>query len=187
MAIEPVEGPVAGEERYKCIHSIAGYYVATANSAGVVSLMNLEGAVRMMMAGNDNNDQQENEKGNDENPASDDDDDDSDEEELAVDILDAVQLGTGARVTCLVAWACDEEPENDDDENEQPEPKAAAKKHPKQETARESDKKRKIGGNRQEIEMDPKEVEKARALVLKAKNMEKRKDSKKRRKVSPGE
>jgi WD40 repeat protein len=191
MAIEPVEGPVAGEERYKCIHSIAEYFVATANSAGVISLMNLEGAVRMMMTGDNsnNNDEEENDKSDDENPASSDDDSD-DEEELAVDILDAVQLGTGARITCLVAWACDDEPQsNDDNENEQPESdqEPTAEKHSKQETATiEVDKKRKNGGHRQEIEMDPKEVEKARALVLKAKMMEKRKDSK-RRKVSPGE
>ncbi|CAB9503023.1 p21-activated protein kinase-interacting protein 1-like [Seminavis robusta] len=198
MAIEPVEGPVAGEERYKCICTVAGYYVATANSAGVISLMNLQGAITMMMTDNDNNDNdQENPDNNDENPAGSDSDNDDDQEEMAVDIIDAVQLGTGARVTCLVAWACqdDDEPQeehdNDDDESQEEEvmkPKETNNKQQEQETT--TDKKRKLGGNRQDLEMDPKEVEKARALVAKAKKMQKKKDSKKnkkRRKVAPGE
>ncbi len=42
MAIEPVEGVVAGDESFMCIHSIeggSGFLVVTANSGGVVSIM----------------------------------------------------------------------------------------------------------------------------------------------------
>lgn len=49
MAIEPVDSHLAREERFKCIQSVRDYYIVTANSAGVVSLMNLQGAVDMMM------------------------------------------------------------------------------------------------------------------------------------------
>ena len=52
MAIEPVEGVVAGDERFMCIHSIeggSGFLVVT-DSGGVVSIMDLEGAVRMMLS-----------------------------------------------------------------------------------------------------------------------------------------
>jgi len=213
MAIEPVEGPVAGEERYKCIHTVCGYYVVTANSAGVVSLMNLAGAIRMIMTGDDkdeNPDGGEADHADSENPANDDDDDDNNkdsdsdssasskdsggEEEMAVDIIDAVQLGSGARVTCLVAWACDEVDvdENDDDddsddgsneENQEEEEEIDLPPGDSPTNNSSNDKKRK---SRQEMEMDPKDVEKARALVSKAKKLQKRKDSK-RRKLTPGE
>jgi hypothetical protein len=190
MAIEPVDSLVAGEERYKCICTVHGYYVATANSAGVVSLMNLAGAIRMIMS-----DPEEASADKQENPAESDSDDNvsedetSGEEELAVDIVDAVQLGSGARITCMVAWACDtediQEAGNQMDSSEKSSPKREFS--PKENAI---DKKRKFG-NRQDLEMDPKEIERARALVAKAKEMHKKKESKKgskkRQKLSPGE
>ena len=187
MAIEPVEGVVAGEERYKCIRTVAGYYVVTANSAGVVSLMDLQGAIKIIMTeSTEDGDDEDNPAGS--NSGSDDGSDDEDEEEMAVDIIDAVQLGSGARVTCLVTWACDTFAEENDDSDE--ENKASLKKKAKAPEHEEPDKfdtkKRKMHGNQRDLEMDPAEVEKARALVAKAKKMQKRKDSK-RRKVSPGE
>ena len=134
LAIEPVDGPVAGEERFKCIQRLYGYCVVTANSAGVVSVMDLTGAVNMLLSGDeDDDDQDEQDKqeqgmtsrdgGDDDNQGEDSDDDDDDkavrpvvvesdkddpeeeeEEELAVDILASVRLGSGARITCLAAW-----------------------------------------------------------------------------------
>ena len=199
MAIEPIEGPVAGEERYKCIHTVCGYYVVAANSAGVVSLMNLEGAIRMIMTDDDPDDEENPAADSDNNSDEKSDDDSNDnedeasgDEDLAVDIIDAVQLGSGARVTCLVAWACEMDDDDDTDEEdgaEEQESNPASKRSaaPQEATSNENDKKPKLGGNRQKLEMDPNEVEKARALVAKAKKMQKRKDSKKRRKVSPGE
>lgn len=188
MAIEPIDGPVAGEERYKCIHTVCGYYVVTANSAGVVSLMNLEGAVRMIMTNEP--DEEENPADGSDNDSDDDKINDSGDEDLAVDIIDAVQLGSGARVTCLAAWACDDDADQDTDEEDSVSDVEAQAQSTKRSAAPlevdDNDKKRKLG-NRQNLEMDPKEVEKARSLVAKAKKMQKKKDSKKRRKVSPGE
>jgi protein MAK11 len=191
MAIEPVDSLVAGEERYKCIQTLSGYYVVTANSAGVVSIMNLEGAIRMIMSDDDNNQEgTANPAGSDDESDEDDEDDQqSGEEELAVDIIDAVQLGSGARITCLVAWACDAEDDDGEEENDEAVDKEATPgkaSSSKQATAASNEKKRKFGGRRQDWEMDPAEVEKARALVAKAKKMQKRKESKKR-KLSPGE
>jgi protein MAK11 len=103
MAIEPVEGPIAGEERLKCIHTVTGYCVVTANSAGVVSLMDLSGAIGMITVpavDSDDNSESDSDGEHAQPNAADDD------VELAVDILASAQLGTGARVTCLVAWAC---------------------------------------------------------------------------------
>jgi protein MAK11 len=99
MAIEPIDDPVAGEERFKCIQSVEGYLVVTANSAGVVSLMNLDGAVRMILT-----DQEDQDDGPETDPPDDDNASESGEEELAVDIIASVQLGTGARITCLTTW-----------------------------------------------------------------------------------
>jgi WD40 repeat protein len=103
MAIEPVDGPIAREERFKCIQSIYGYCVATANSAGVVSVMNLSGAVNMITAPSSTTIDDDDEDEDEEDDDSEDDDDES-EFELAVDIIDSVQIGNGARITCLVAW-----------------------------------------------------------------------------------
>lgn len=143
MAIEPVDGPIAGEERFRCIVPVYGYYVVTANSAGVVSLMNLQGAVNMIVSENQYDDDNEQQRIND-NPTNIDDDnedeeeiddyDDDDEEddgdkeeeedgdendqldedeEVAVDIIDSVLLGSGARITTLALWcACDSKVDN---------------------------------------------------------------------------
>jgi len=188
MAIEPIEGPVAGEERYKCIHTVCGYYVVTANSAGIVSLMNLEGAIRMITSDEPDEDPAQSDSVNEDKDENN--DDDSGADDLAVDIIDAVQLGTGARVTCLVAWACETDDQDDssvsDKEHEESVPvKQQTSKNASEGEANENEKKRKLGGNHQNLEMDPSEVEKARALVAKAKKMQKRKDSKKRRKLVP--
>lgn len=178
MAIEPVDSVIAGEERFRCITTVQGYYVVTANSAGVVSLMNLEGAVKMIMTeGGD-------EKGDDENPASDSEGDDEDEEnmDLAVDIIESTRLGTGARITCLASWAREgttEELESPPKETNVEEATKAKKDAEEKGTKRKHD-------NNDEGVMDTATVERARALVSKAKKIKKRKE-KKKQKVSPGE
>lgn len=190
MAIEPVDSLVAGEERYKCIHLVSRYYVAVATSAGVVSLMNLEGAIRMIMS----DPQEQGEK--EENPARSDSEDDGDEqdgksgqEELAVDIIDGVQLGSGARITCMVAWACDAADVQEENDNETTEKPSSTKRMLRNDEA--NDRKRRFGGRNEDLEMDPEEIERARALVAKAKEMHKKRESKKgskkRQKLSPGE
>ncbi len=134
IAIEPVEGVVAGDERFMCIHSIeggSGFLVVTANSGGVVSIMDLEGAVRMMLSPDiyedDEDDQDEDDDddgdgrskssltrngGKDDDDqstdsSSDNDDQDEDEEEVeaAVKILDSILVGSGARITDLAVWS----------------------------------------------------------------------------------
>lgn len=140
MAIEPVdESRLACEERFKCIVSICDYYVATANSLGVVSVMNLHGAITMMITtttpsssssssdttttatnGSNNNDNDDtNEDTSDDDEDNEDiDDDDDEEEEFAVDIIDSVQVGTGSRITCLAVWTSDISIDDDDVDND---------------------------------------------------------------------
>jgi WD40 repeat protein len=143
MAIEPVDGVVAGDERFKCIRSVeggSGFLVVTANSGGVVSIMDLEGAVRMMLTpdryGDEDDDDDDGRKSSSSkrNKGKDDDEDDQstdssssssddDEEvEAAVEILDSVRVGSGARITDLAVWSYggrrnddDIDPDDDDD------------------------------------------------------------------------
>lgn len=209
MAIEPVDGPVAREERFKCITTLSGCHVVTANSAGVVSVMNLQGAIDMIRSNED-----QTEDGNatssssaaDEerpvNPESDDEDDNDDAEtssdELAVDIIDSIQLGTGARITCLAAWCSHdavvmEEEEEDDDDIDGSE--AAAENldqsHEKAEQERDAMEEKALkrkrgtdsgGGPAREITMDQETLDKARSLVAKAKKLQKRRERKKQKK-----
>lgn len=183
MAIEPVEAHVAREERFKCICTVRGYYVVTANSAGVISLMNLEGAVRMISSDDDDNDEDSDENSaapNDEdenNVSSPDNDDDS--VELAVDILESTRLGTGARVTCLVAWCIDEDLQDEilhevDSSTE----KVPAQEEETDQKHFESDSlKRKPMSDG--VTMDARDIKKARSLVEQAKSLKKKKDKKK--------
>ena len=186
LAIEAVEGVVAGEERFKCIQAINyGYKVITANSAGVVSVMDLQGAINMMM--NDDVDPPENDVGDSgERPTSDrdssdsDEDNDDDEMELAVDIIASVQLGSGARVTCLAAWASHVELEEEIDEEEQ-DVTDNEDVHEKVEDEKLQRKRKELVTT--EVELDSSAVEKARALVSKAKKLEKKRAKRKRAKV----
>jgi hypothetical protein len=205
MAIEPVipnnddhEGGdgrhSAGEERFKCIQAVSPTHVVTANSAGVVSLMDLSGAIRMLLEPSeedeDNSDDGHDEGSGDSSDASadgdhatnddgEDEDDTDDDEELAVDILDSVQLGSGARITCLAAWATHLGPDSslvEDGEDkaqvEQSKTKADDKREEgSREHSHESDPKRKRG----EVELDEAALEKARKLVSKAKKIQKKK------------
>jgi hypothetical protein len=178
LAIEPVEGVVAGEERFKCIQSINyGYHVITANSAGVVSVMNLQGAINMMM--NDDNDPSENDS--DANSLegrqnSDNSDDESEELDLAVDIIASVQLGSGARVTCLAAWASPLELEEEIDEEDVTDTEEPLER----DLVGDKRSLKRKGPATTEVEMDSVAVEKARALVNQAKKLEKKRAKKKR-------
>lgn len=167
FAIEPVDNPVAGEERFKCIRVIDGYRVVTANSAGVVSVMNLEGAIRMIMTDDHGEDNVDDERGDESS-------NDSQEEELAVDIIESVRLGSGARITGLSIWynpvAADKLEEIDKTPTE--EAKVA------EDTGRPQSKYDKRSKRNAEVEMDSDTVEKARALVSQAKKIKKRRDRK---------
>lgn len=189
MAIEPVDGPVAGEERFKCIQSVSGYYVATANSAGVVSLMNLQGAVNMILKGDDEVDSQDDE----ETPVHAESDEEEEAEdsdmELAVDIIDSIRLGTGARITCLAAWstgAASKKPTGREELSVQEENKVLTEVDGEQQKGGSSDgtplKRKRERGGRDEVQMDSEALEKARDLVSKAKKIQKKKERKKLKK-----
>jgi WD40 repeat protein len=206
MAIEPVipdEGGQggdgrhsAGEERFKCIQAVSSCHVVTANSAGVVSLMDLSGALRMLLEppGDDEegSDDGEDQDGDSSDASADKDharkngdDDDDEEEELAVDILDSVRLGSGARITCLAAWATHlgaESPLEDEDDTAEVEQTSKSNKRvneSRDNISHESNPKRKRG----EVELDPSALEKARKLVSKAKKIQKRKRDKTQKKA----
>ena len=175
LAIEPVDGAVAREERFKCIQAIWDYHIVTANSAGVVSLMNLKGAVNMIVNGEDR------ENINDESASADtyqSNSDDENQEEAAVEIVESVQLGSGARITCLTAWFTDnaEQAETECiDTTPLDEAEVVSKEKIVHVDHRED--KRKA----HEIEMDSAAVEKARALVHQAKKIQKKKKAKKQK------
>ena len=224
MAIEPVDGLVAGEERFKCIQSAStlNYHVVTANSAGVVSLMSLQGAVRMILE-DEEKQQQSNHDSSNENkdykgiydnqdeeepvhPESDADSENDQDEELAVDIIDSVRLGTGARITCLVCWSTpifnDEAPQDKIEEEQEvkqvrqslDEAGAAIDgKKRKASSLQEGTTKRKREGllyaqqqQLQQVTMDDEAINKARKLVKKAKKIQKRKEKKRKQKSTSG-
>lgn len=199
MAIEPVEGPIAGEERFKCIKAVGGYHVATANSAGVVSLMNLRGAVNMILRDGDGESEE-----TPVHPESDDDDDgvakeddNDDDVELAVDMIDSIQLGTGARITCLVAWSSCNPPDTSDrmtasnisdvkevptaNEDALPTAKEDALEATVETTNDSPSKQLKRKRGVKEVVMGADALEKARDLVSKAKKLQKRKERKKQK------
>jgi len=183
LAIEPVDKLVAGDERFKCIQALQydhGYYVVTANSAGVVSVMNLEGAVKMILSNDDELDDTErnDSDNNDYDDFPHEKESDEDDFDQAVDILASVQLGTGARITCLTAW-CSNIPIVTEEEEKLEESAAEEEKR--------SDKDEKEGEihcykDFRKVEMDSSTVEKARALVKQAKKMESRKKKRQRKK-----
>eukprot|EP00525_Craspedostauros_australis_P001758 CAMPEP_0198115180 /NCGR_PEP_ID=MMETSP1442-20131203/6362_1 /TAXON_ID= /ORGANISM="Craspedostauros australis, Strain CCMP3328" /LENGTH=219 /DNA_ID=CAMNT_0043772639 /DNA_START=36 /DNA_END=695 /DNA_ORIENTATION=+ len=215
MAIEPVDNVVAGEERFKCVAYASGYHVVTANSAGVVSLMDLSGAVRMMMGDDADDVDAEAADGRqrggtgDGNEGDDEDESDEDEdaeEELAVDIIDSVRLGTGARITALAVWyddsimaeeasdiGADEEnidvvpgdldsnDENDSDAENDDDDENGKNKSNKREISGDDKRSSKKRRETPKEMMDPNEVEKARQLVSQAKKLKKKKDKKKQK------
>jgi WD40 repeat protein len=179
MAIEPVDAHLAREERFKCIFCVRGYYVVTANSAGVVSLMDLSGAVKMMY-------EDVEEKSDDsEAEGSADDSENEEDMDLAVEIIESIQLGTGARITCLTAWCKDETIEDEDSAEEMEELEEIPKEAAQDPEPPAEDKGFKRKQDDLDVTMDAAAVRKARSLVQKAKNMKKRKEKKnKKAKVS---
>jgi protein MAK11 len=190
MAIEPVEGvATAGDERFKCIQSIpggSGFLVVTANSGGIISVVDLEGAAQMMLS-----DDNEDDDGSDDNDSKDSDDNsDSDDEEVAAEILESVRIGTGARITCISAWSYTEplvETEGENENNIEEEIEANESNAEDEEGEMEKlpfSKKRKtredhaVQPGPEEIELDEEALEKARALVSQAKKRQKRKKKK---------
>lgn len=204
MAIEPVDGPVAGDARFKCLKSVeggSGFLVVTANSGGVVSLIDLEGAARMILS-----DDEEGGRATGGGGSSDEDDDVSDEDEeedVAAEFLESVRIGSGARITNLAVWSAgsgddigdddydmletgddamyEEQVAEDDDSSAQEEEEdesieeapAKIKKQKIELTSRIS------GEKSREIELDAEALEKARSIIKKAKKKQKKAKKKK--------
>lgn len=205
MAIEPVDKVVAGDDRFKCIRSVeggSGFLVVTANSGGVVSLMDLEGAVRMMLTspgggGRDGNGG-ESESSNDDDSI---DEDDDEAVEAAVEILDSVRIGSGARITDLTVWSyggdvtgdddvvddkAGDDTASDDDKDDEPTPPpkvtTSDDKLPATKKRKSEDVKKPFAGGARgnnKLDLDDEAVEKARKLVGQAKKHQKRKQKRK--------
>lgn len=193
MAIEPVEGvATAGDERFKCIRCVkggSGFLVVTANSGGVISLIDLEGAARMLL---DDGDDHSVESGDSVDSNSNDEEEEEDEEDLAAEILESVRVGSGARITSIAVWSSskiggdDEEDDYDDMNDEIQETEVDGQDEDKDDEK--NSRKRKItevplhGGKGQTIQMDEEALKRARALVGQAKKSEERKKKKAKKK-----
>lgn len=209
MAIEPVDGPVAGDARFKCLKSVeggSGFLVVTANSGGVVSLIDLEGAARMILS--DDEDKAEGEGGQTGGGGSSDEDDDSSdedgEEDVAAEFLESVRIGSGARITNLAVWSAasegdgiidgaydmletadvlDEEKGSDvEDDNlsVQEEDESVGEEQPAKKKKQKIELTSRISGEKsREIEMDAEALEKARSIIKKAKKKQKKAKKKK--------
>jgi hypothetical protein len=92
MAIHGIDRVVVGTDRLKFIRPLSSNFVVTANAGGVISIIDLSGAVKMLLS----DITAENE--------SDLDNDYGDEEELAAEFLTSVRVGTGARITHIAVW-----------------------------------------------------------------------------------
>ena len=188
MAIEPVDGTVAGDERFKCIQTVAGYYVATANSGGVISLMNLQGSINMITSsgGSSAHDDDDDHESTEQSVNSDSDasSDDENDEDLAVEIVDSILIGSGARITCLAAWAA---PLPEEVESPVSLPIISKERTVETDDATKSRKKQKRGDNennpKNEVVMDSAKLEKARALAQQAKKIQKLKTKKKEKRL----
>lgn len=194
MAIEPVEGVAsAREDRFKCIRSVKGgsdYFVVTANSGGIISVIDLEGAARMMLTDPDDGSDNEIENISEESDTSDNSADEEDDEEFAAEILESVRIGSGARITSIAVWSSynankvgdtssveeeidikdvvgGETSDSSESNKDSKEPQQLSKKRKSITTV--------SLGREGEIEMDSDALEKARALVKKAKKRQKRK------------
>lgn len=169
MAIEPVDSHLAGEERFKCIQSVRDYIVVASNSAGVVSLMDLRGAINMIMVDPPEDDD---DKDSDES----DDSDASDNMELAVDIIESVRLGTGARITCLSVWCKSTECQLETAGKTETETVTKRNKTTDNKEKPEVEKRKwdKIG----DVLLDAETLKRARSLVEKAKKLKKKQDKK---------
>ena len=104
--------------------------------------------------------------------------DEDEDMELAVDIVESVRLGTGARITCLAAWC--KTKENQIDEAQQKE-EIDRIKNKKEESLKPSTYKRKLESKADEY-MDADTIRKARSLVKKAKKLKSKREKKKKTK-----
>ena len=196
-AIEGVDRIVVGEDRLKCIRPVrggSGYLVATANTGGVVSIIDLEGAVRMLISDVSSSGgagSKDDKDGSVEN------DSEEEEEELAAEILTSVRVGSGARITDLAVWSFQQPKSEDTDEEEREhdivdddidelaeeeeeesdsdtEVKASQK-----ETTSANKRKREGGANTRTLEIDEEALARARKLVHQAKNRQRKEKKKK--------
>ena len=134
----------------------------------------------------DNDDDDDDDSKNDPEESPESDSDDDEEEELAVDIIDSVQLGSGARITCLAAWCYlgDAEDPSSDEASVQEEVESPLKEVAEDtrtyQRVQPGDRKRKH--DEKEVTMDPEALARAKMLVSDAKKIQKRSERKKGKK-----
>ena len=179
--------------------------VVTANSGGVVSLIDLEGAARMILS--DDEDKAEGEGGQTGGGDSSDEDGDSSdedgEEDVAAEFLESVRIGSGARITNLAVWSAASEGDGiidgandmletadvlDEEKGSDVEDDSLSVQEEDESVGEEPSKKKKqkieltsrISGEKsREIEMDAEALEKARSIIKKAKKKQKKAKKKK--------
>jgi WD40 repeat protein len=142
MAVEPsLTGVKSGELRMKKLEPLSGgsgYLVVSSNSAGEVTIWDLEACANGLM---------DEEEGS-EDSLSDDEwaEDDEEEEGTEAVIMHKVKLGTGARIMCIAVWSSEgafvsgegEEMASDSEDEEEEEEEVKAKPQAKKRSAPES-------------------------------------------------
>merc|ERR1719215_1646000 len=182
MAIEGVDRVAVGNDRFKCIQRVRGgksaFLVATANSGGVVSISDLQGASRSLADGVEGGDEESEDKSDDDDSDdSDDSDEDGDEEEDLAVFLTSVRIGSGARITNLAVWS------STPDSKEKLSTTTDKRKKSTEEKL--DDKKRKRPNNvekKNTLKLDSDAVARARALVDQAKRKQQKKNKKQKKK-----
>jgi len=208
MAIEPVDGPVAGDARFKCLNNIeggSGFLVVTANSGGVISIIDLEGAARMILS--DEEDDRERGSADEDDISRSSNEDEGEEDDVAAEFLESVRVGSGARITNMAVWSAGgdgvgEHEDSDEDSFEQDGNGmgesidgierdveiGSDKDDESDEKQMPMDPKENMkvmsgsGKKSQEIEMDAKAIKRARALVKQAKKRQRKEKKRKSRK-----
>mmetsp|Transcript_8368 Transcript_8368/g.23197 ORF Transcript_8368/g.23197 Transcript_8368/m.23197 type:complete len:212 (+) Transcript_8368:96-731(+) len=116
--------------------------------------------------------------------AAEEEEEEEEEEELAVDIVDGVQLGTGARITCLEAWCCSSV-EKDDGSGAEDERKELDEESTKKETTRNEKEKKHHRSDKHshtgKVTIEDDALKRARELVASAKKIQTRKERKKKK------
>ena len=101
-----------------------------------------------------------------------------------MEIVDSILIGSGARITCLAAWAA---PLPEEVESPVSLPIISKERTVETDDATKSRKKQKRGDNennpKNEVVMDSEKLEKARALAQQAKKIQKRKTKKKEKRL----
>ena len=137
---------------------------------------------RVPMSDPEEEDTNSNSDDDDESGDGDDEDDNDDSTELAVEIIESVRLGTGARITCLAAWCKTKETQIEEEQQqqieEQKKQEVILRKMREYEAERIAPKRTRPVYSKADDMMDEEDVKKARTLVAKAKKLKGKREKK---------